>query len=45
MCRLEQLFIEGKFHPEDDNLQPLSQLLLLPLNKELKAQKRKQGKI
>ena len=44
MRRLEQLFIIGKFHPEDDNPQPVSQLLLLPLNRELKAQK-KQGKL
>jgi len=44
MNRLEQLFIEEKFHPEeDDELQPVSQLLQLQLNKELKQKKRKQG--
>ena len=33
MCRLEQLFIEDKFDPEDDK--PLAELLATPLNKEV----------
>ena len=43
MCRLEQLFIENKFDPEDDQLKPLTELLAVPLDKEVKKQKRKQG--
>ena len=33
MCRLEQLFIEDKFDPEDDK--PLAELQATPLNKEV----------
>ena len=44
MSRLEQLFIEEKFDPQDDHVMPLPELLAIPLNKEVKKkQKRKQG--
>ena len=43
MTRLEQLFMEEKFHPLDDDLKLVAELLLFPLNKELKKHKRKQG--
>jgi len=42
MCRLEQLFIDNKFDPYDD-LKPLAELLAIPLDREVKKQKRKQG--
>ena len=43
MCRLEQLFIEKKFDPQDD-LKLLRELLAIQLNKEVKkTRKRKLG--
>ena len=45
MCRLEQLFIENKFDPQDD-LKPLRELLAIQLNKEVKkTRKRKLGTV
>ena len=41
VARLEQLFIEQKFHPLDEPLRPLAELLTIPLNKEKKKRKRK----
>jgi len=40
MCRLEQLFIENKFDPQDD-LKPLHELLTIQLNKEVKKKETK----
>ena len=39
MSRLEQLFIEEKFDPQDDQVKPLPELLAIPLNKEVKKNK------
>ena len=39
MSRLEQLFIEEKFDPQDDHVMPLPELLAIPLNKEVKKKK------
>lgn len=41
MDRLEQLFIEEKFHPLDPNLPPITDVLTIPLNSELQKKKRK----
>lgn len=41
MDRLEQLFMEEKFHLLDPEMPPISELLALPLNKNLQKKKRK----
>ena len=41
MDRLEQLFMDEKFHPLDSEIPPLSELLAIPLNKELKKKNKK----
>ena len=41
MARLEQLFIEEIFHPLDLEVPSLTELLMIPLNKELKQKKTK----
>ena len=35
-CQLEQLFIENKFDPQDDQLKLLAELLAIKLNKAVK---------
>ena len=45
ICRLDQLFIEDKYHPIDDTQTPLSEVLDIPLEREtLKKQKKAQSK-
>ena len=42
ISRLDQLFIEDKYHPIDDMETPLSEVLAIPLEREtLKKNKRK----
>ena len=41
MARLEQLFIEEKFHPLDLEVPSHEELLKIPLNKELRQKKNK----
>ena len=42
MCRMEQLYVEHKFDPQDDK--PLDEVLAIPLQREIKkTRKRKQG--
>jgi len=43
MSRLDQLFLEGSFHPVDDRGKSLSDLLAIPLKKSLER-KRTQSK-
>ena len=41
ISRLDQLFIEDKYHPIDDAQTPLSEVLAIPLEREtLKKQKK-----
>ena len=41
MCRMEQLYVEHKFDPQDDK--PLDEVLAIPLQREIKkTRKRKQ---
>ena len=42
MTRLEQLFVEEKFHPLDTEVPPLTELLAIPLKKELKKKRKRQ---
>ena len=42
MTRLEQVYLEDQFHPLETPLEPLSNLLAIPLQKEKDAQKRVQ---
>ena len=38
MSRLEELFVDNKFHPVDDRGNPLDELLAISLQKETKTQ-------
>ena len=40
MNRLEELFMDEKFHPLDSEIPPLPELLAIPLNRELKKKKK-----
>jgi len=45
ISRLDELFIEDKYHPIDDNETPMSEVLAIPLEREtLKKQKKTQSK-
>jgi len=44
MKRLDQLFVEDKFNPQDDNIPPLQQILALPLDSELQKAKQQKTK-